>query len=282
MRSPCSSTICGLILPLFGVALTALLLTPSPARAVVYGVDVYSGNGTMNWPLIAGGGKDFAEVKATEGVGFQDSKLSQNETNGTAAGLYIGCYDFAHPETNTPVAEADYFVNYAKQSNAFSSGHLVSMLDMETGAGAHVGATSLSAWCNAWCNEVNRLTGTNPLIYTYPSFAKSYLDSTVTSHPLWIASYDHTDPASNPSVTGPWNGAYAFWQYTGSGRLAGGPSGDIDQDEYPGTLSSLIADYVIPPTAAGVFLPEPGALGLLAVATLLAARRRDRRHVTAV
>ena len=63
---------------------------------------------------------------------------------------------------------------------------------------------------------VTRLTGTHPMIYTYPNFASSYLTSTVTSHPLWIASYDHTDPATDSSVTGPWNGAYAFWQYTGS------------------------------------------------------------------
>ena len=127
MRLAYPTVVCGLIL-------AADLAFPSPARAIVYGVDVYSGNGTMNWPLIAGGGKDFAMVKATEGVGFQDSKLSQNESNGTAAGLYIGCYDFAHPENNTPVAEADYFVNYAKPLNAFAAGHLDPMLDMETGA----------------------------------------------------------------------------------------------------------------------------------------------------
>jgi lysozyme len=254
--------------------LLAILIIAPPARAIVYGIDVYNGNGTINWPLVAGEGKDFAMCKATEGVGFQDSKLSQNETNGTAAGLYVGCYDFAHPETNAPVAEADYFVNYAKQFNAFSSGHLVPMLDMESGAGAHVGATSLSAWCNAWCAEVKRLTGAISTIYTYPSFAQSYLDSSATSNPLWIASYDHTDPASNPSVTGPWNGAYAFWQYTGSGRLAGGPSGDIDQDEYPGTLSSLVANYVIPAAPAVDIIPEPGTIGLLATASLVLRRKR--------
>jgi lysozyme len=258
----------------FAASLSTILLAPSPAQAIVYGIDVYNGNGTINWPLVAGEGKDFAMCKATEGVGFQDSKLPQNESNGTAAGLYIGCYDFAHPENNTAVAEADYFVNYASQYSAFSAGHLVPMLDMETGAGAHVGSTSLSAWCNAWCAEVKRLTGAISTIYTYPSFAKSYLDSSVTSNPLWIASYDHTDPASNPSVTGPWNGAYAFWQYTGSGRLAGGPSGDIDQDEYPGTLSSLVANYVIPPAPAVEIIPEPGAIGMVAALSLIARRKR--------
>ena len=158
------------------------------------------------------------------------------------------------------------------------------MLDMETGAGAHVGATSLSAWCNAWCAEVKRLTGAISTIYTYPSFAKSYLDSTATSNPLWIASYDHTDPASTPSVTGPWNGAYAFWQYTGSGRLAGGPSGDIDQDEYPGTLSSLVANYVIPSPSIspGDFIPEPASLGLIAASAVMIFRRTRSRRFIAV
>lgn len=90
------------------LAAVASVVVVRPAQAAVYGLDVYSGNGAMNWPLIAGGGKDLAFVKATEGIGFTDSRLSTNQTQGTAAGLLIGCYDFARPDTNTAVAEADY------------------------------------------------------------------------------------------------------------------------------------------------------------------------------
>ncbi len=266
------------------VVVVALVAVCAPARAVVYGLDVYAGNGTMNWPLIAGGGKDFAWVKGTEGVGFEDANTGINLAGAKAAGMYVGAYDFAHPESNTPVAEADYFINYikgisnpAKNSvNGFGPGFLVPSLDLETGAGAHVGATSLDAWANAWCAEVFAKTGVHPVVYTYPNFAQTYLTSAVTVNKLWIASYDHTDPASNPSVTGPWNGAYEFWQYTSTGRLPGGPSGNVDLDVYKGTLAQLVSNYVIPAGAApdGGVVPEPPGLVLLGIGGVVLGRRR--------
>ena len=246
-----------------------------PARAVVYGLDVYAGNGTMNWPLIAGGGKDFAFVKATEGIGFLDAMLSTNETKGTAAGLLIGAYDFAHPEDNTPVAEADYYITQMNAVGGFASGKLLPMLDLEEVG--DTGYSTESQWVNAWCAEVKTKTGLNSIIYSYPSFIADNLDSTVTSHPLFIASYDHTDPSVKTSVTGPWNGVYSFWQYTSTGRLTGGPSGNVDLDLYNGSLSSLVSNFAIGAVApAALEVPEPALATALAGIGLMALSRRRR------
>jgi lysozyme len=259
--------------PLLFAALV-VVAAAQPARAVVYGLDVYNGNGAMNWPLIAGAGKDFAFVKATEGIGFTDASLSINQSQGTVAGLLIGCYDFARPDTNSPAAEADYYVSAVSARGGFAAGKLLPMLDFEH-AGS-TGAANPSAWVNAWCAEVKIKTGLESIVYTYPSFASSNLNSTVTSHPLFIASYDHTNPASNPSVTGPWNGSYAFWQYTSTGRVVGDPAGAVDLDTYNGNIDSLVANFAIGGIRPAVAVPEPALATTLLGAALVAGIRRRK------
>jgi lysozyme len=233
------------------------------------GLDVYSGNGTMNWTKIAAAGKTFAFVKATEGTDFEDPDLGYNEANGTATGMYIGCYDFAHPELNTPAEEAEYFVDYASQYHAFSAGHMVPALDMETGDGASVGTASLSVWCNDWCADVYALTGVHPVIYTGTDFASDYLNSSVIDNPLWIASPSN-NPTTDPSIISPWT-QWTFWQY-GQGAVNGDPASVADLDKYNGTLATLVSKEVIS-------VPEPTALGRLILGSVaLLGRRRRKFH----
>lgn len=257
-----------------GVVAVAALLGAQRASAVVYGLDVYSGNGTMNWPLIAGTGKDFAMVKATEGIGFIDPALTTNETNATAAGIYVGCYDFAHPESNNPVTEADYFVTHASAAGAFAPGKLVPMLDLEKGLGdTIVGASSLSAWARAWCDEVFAKTGAKPTIYVNQNYA-SNLTSTAAAYPLWLAAYDHDSSLSK----GPWS-TVTFLQYTSHGKLAGDPATWVDLDQYNGSLPSLISTYVIGGQAlpAGSSVPEPASVAAAALIPAFLLGRRRRR-----
>jgi GH25 family lysozyme M1 (1,4-beta-N-acetylmuramidase) len=235
----------------------------------VLGLDVYSGNGTMNWPKIAATGKQFAFVKATEGTDFKDPDLDSNEANGTAAGMYIGCYDFAHPEDDTPAQEADYFVAYALPTHAFSAGHLVPALDLEDGAGDTLkGASSLCAWCNDWCADVFALTSVHAVIYANTNYANNYLNSTVIDNPLWIASPSY-NPTTYPNVISPWK-TWTFWQY-GQGAVNGDPAPVADLDQYNGSLASLISHEVIP-------APEPAMLpSIMAVAALVFQRTRRSR-----
>jgi len=70
---------------------------PRFALAYVNGLDVYSGNGTINWTSVKNGGYDFAFVKATEGVNAFDSAFTTNMSGAHAAGLFVGAYHFAKP-----------------------------------------------------------------------------------------------------------------------------------------------------------------------------------------
>src|SRR5271157_1345035 len=136
-------------------ALSFLALSVSSAFAntstpPVLGIDVYGGNGVMNWNQIAGTGIQFAWAKATQGNYYHDAQLPNNEANATAAGVYIGTYDFADPTACSPLTEATYFVNYASQYGAFNTGKLLPALDMESVGATINGAANLTAWINSW------------------------------------------------------------------------------------------------------------------------------------
>ena len=230
------------------VGFLMFMASPSATRAATQalGIDVSNYQGTINWNSVAGTGISFAWAKATEGVSYTDRYLQNNEQNGTAAGVSIGAYDFAHPELNTPLAEAQYFVNYASQYGAFQGGHLAPALDLETGNGAHVGASSLGAWVSAWCTDVYDLTGARPVVYTGTTYA-SMLNSSASANPLWLADWIYSVPApgSAPGESiSPWS-TWTFWQYSDTGSVSG-ISGRVDLDAYNGSFAAMALTEMLP------------------------------------
>src|SRR3954467_13441818 len=78
----------------FAYAVAALLGRDVRAQ-FIYGVDVSTYQGTINWTTAKNAGTVFAFAKATEGADFIDSKFTTNMTNAIAAGVYISPYHFA-------------------------------------------------------------------------------------------------------------------------------------------------------------------------------------------
>ncbi len=229
----------------------------------VLGLDVYNLNGVMNWSTIAQNADiNFAMIKATEGDtandDYQDPQLQYNLNGATAAGLYAGAYDFAHPSTDTPLQEAQFFVNYAQQYGAFGTGKLLPMLDMEdvNSQGTIDGATSLNAWIKAWGADVFSLAGVHPLLYVNENYIGTYgLTPSGTGLNLWLAAWswaNPTRPPSNSSMAGRspiglsgWS-SWSFWQYSDFGSVNGDPDSAADVDAFGGTLAQLVANDVIP------------------------------------
>ena len=73
------------------------------------GVDVSSYQGHPTWSSVKGAGVAFAWAKATEGTTITDADFTYNASNGKAAGVYMGAYHFAHPNSATPGSEASHF-----------------------------------------------------------------------------------------------------------------------------------------------------------------------------
>jgi autotransporter-associated beta strand protein len=220
------------------------------------GIDVssYQGSG-INWTNVKNAGYTFAWAKAAEGTltdGWigPDADFTINEANAKAAGVLIGAYYFAHPETDTGTAGADteaaYFWSVAKSYITNGGAYLMPMLDYETAPGGTQAASA--QWVNEWCQDIVNYAAANgvavkPVVYTYISFASAWLEPTNAIWPLWMANPNGLNPLTgDPNATSPW-GAWNVWQY---GQLVvPGVPGTNDVDVFDGTAAELTATMVI-------------------------------------
>jgi GH25 family lysozyme M1 (1,4-beta-N-acetylmuramidase) len=201
---------------------------PFVPERIVDGIDVSHWQGTINWTQVAGSGVRFAIMKATEGQTFNDPNYGTYRANANAAGVYIGAYHFARPDstTNDATIEADHFSGVA----APRSGDIVPVLDLEDSGG--LSSSSLKTWVQTWLDRVTANVGANPMIYTSPSFWRTYMGDTTQFADegyrlLWIANWfvpEPDVPANN------WGGdSWTFWQYDNCGSVPG-VSGCVDLD----------------------------------------------------
>ena len=112
-----------------------ILQAPKAWAARAAGIDVsdFQGNMTQaDWNSVFNAGKMFAWSKATEGGTFTATTFANNMNEGTAAGVYMGAYHYAHPETNAAATDAAHFVAVA--GPYLTNGHLRPMLDIEGNA----------------------------------------------------------------------------------------------------------------------------------------------------
>lgn len=219
------------------------------ARAL--GIDVSANNSSINWTTAHAAGIDFAYVKATEGATFNSSTFTSQINGATNAGVLAGAYHYARYDNgNSATTEANHFLQVA--GSYIANGYLRPVVDIEQPTS--MTKTQVSTWANTFANTVFNATGIKPLIYTFVSYATSYLDSTVTQWDLWMAQYPGSPNAQTgaPSSTSPWAaGNWKIWQYTDQGSVSG-ISGIVDRDVYNGDLATLTAQLKIaPPLAAG-------------------------------
>lgn len=189
----------------------------------VFGVDVYSGTGTIDWSLVSAAGNEFAWVKATEGFTFDDASFSTNMVNGQAAGVTMGAYHFARPDNNTALDEVSHFLAVA--GDFIGPCFLPPVLDLENPNGSVVlenifTSAQLTTWVNTWLTEVYAQAGVAPVVYTNPNYA-SYLTNAIDTdlYKLWIADPDG-DPTSPPTNLGIWDD-WVVKQYDWFGSVPG-------------------------------------------------------------
>jgi GH25 family lysozyme M1 (1,4-beta-N-acetylmuramidase) len=222
------------------------------------GIDVSSfQSNNVNWASVKSGGYTFAWAKATEGVSIADEDFTVNEGNAKSAGVPIGAYDFAHPEDNTPSAEANHFWGVAGNYVKADGKSLMPMLDYETFPGTVVGANTYADWANLWCSNVVALAAAagvvvKPVIYISACNTTELSSEDNWTIP-WIANYNG-DAASSGN---PWegttcsedeiwgSGTWDIWQYSSSVTVPGVSTGPCDVDVFNGTSSSLISTLLI-------------------------------------
>jgi GH25 family lysozyme M1 (1,4-beta-N-acetylmuramidase) len=195
---------------------------PASAPAGVHGLDASAWQKAINWKSAKAKGAQFAIVKATEGVTYQDSYFAQQYNGARAAGLAHGAYHFATPNTTSGSRQADYFI--AHGGAAKPDGHTFpGVLDIEDnpygGKCYGMGHAKMVAWIHAFINEYHTRTGRWPIINTFTEWWKSCTgNSTVfaAKDPLWINNHKST---ATPLPAG-WH-TYTIWQWAEAGPLPG-------------------------------------------------------------
>jgi lysozyme len=205
----------------------------------VLGVDVYSGNSTINWSQVKAAGYIFAYAKATEGVGYTDSEYLNYAVNGVSAGMKMGAYHFARPDLNPTNAgainEANYFLSVAQPY--IIPCQLPPALDLE-GSYLTTSFTSaqLTAWVQNWMTTVQTATGVKPVLYIGASTV-SYVNSSLNVYPLWRDDLNG-NPSTPPSNIGVWT-TWAFNQYSWTGTVPGIAGSSTDLNVFNGNMAAF-------------------------------------------
>lgn len=176
----------------------------------IRGIDVSHHQGNIDWMQIRAAGIQFVYIKSTEGVTYQDPKFKEHYTGAKRAGLKIGFYHYARPY-NDPRKEV---ANLLETTKDFPH-DLPFALDIETNEDKF-NRDHTTNFCLLWLQEIEKLTGETPIIYTYTHFARNYLGPELIHWPVWIAHYGTDRPGDN----GIW-GSWAIFQYTSDGSLPG-------------------------------------------------------------
>ena len=223
-----------LIAALFAVLLAC---TPAIAMADMVGIDV---SGWQDANVTCTASYDFAVVKVSQGVGFENSSWRTQAKCVTDRGKSLGLYHYAGG--NNAASEADYFVGRARDY----IGRAVLVLDWESYQNAQWGNGD---WVRRFAQRVHTLTGIWPIVYVQASALNQIPSDVRANCGLWVAQYASNAPTGYQSR--PWNYAIygeAMRQYTSNGWV-NGYNGPLDLNYFRGDASQWQA-YANPAGAA--------------------------------
>lgn len=235
---------------------------------MIPGVDVGSPQGVISpvaWKLIHGE-RPWSVHRCMQSVDQGDRTYGANLANARAAGQVVGAYFVLFPWVD-PIAQARAW--FAACGGLGSKGDgLAPSLDFELD---HDGARAMTpvqvfAALIACVQEMTRLWGRAPTLYTYPFFwhamlagASSAELAIVASCALWFAAYKTAGPPTPPT---PW-AKVTFWQESGGDEYKTPAGAPCDADFFLGDVTELqaLASFVATPSPvedllAGV--PVPG------------------------
>ncbi len=201
------------------------------------GVDVYTGDGTIDWVKVKASGYDFAFIKASEGTGIHDARHASNIKAAKAAGLLVGSYHFFLPNWNGS-AQAKFFIECVEEDGGFD-GQIIPIIDAEKRGGMTVAEYSKSV--QAWLDVVESHIGRKPGIYVNVDYAENQLTPTFGAYPLWLAAWSSVPPSGH---VGGWSG-WTWWQNSAYATVPGMPNtSGVDTDRFSGTIDDL-KKYVV-------------------------------------
>lgn len=185
------------------------------------GVDVSDHQGEIDWAKVKAAGVDFAFIR----VGYhglivnslnQDSYYKKNIEGALEQGLRVGVYFYSQAITQEEaIAEADFVL---KRIRGYELS-LPVVFDYEFGSyngrpgrllAANLDKDQATAICQAFCDRVEE-QGYDSMVYANRNFLYNQLHREKLGN-VWMAHY---------ALKTDYQGEYAFWQCTSSGRVDG-------------------------------------------------------------
>lgn len=183
-----------------------------PVDYEMHGIDISKFQGKVNWMAVRQMQVDdirisFAFIKATEGITRQDAAFARNWEKAGEAGIIRGAYHFFY-STRDPLKQAANFRNVV----SLRSGDLPPVLDIEVHNNQP--AAVIRSTARIWLEEMEKVYGVKPIIYTNIHFYETYLGKEFDEYPLWVAHYYQKDRPRSPRK-------WLFWQHSDIGRVNG-------------------------------------------------------------
>ncbi len=187
----------------------------------MFGIDVSTHNGSIDWHKVKSSNVDFAMIKATQGRGesvatrllrrFTDGKFKKNVEMAHKAGVPFGTYHYltAHNPVEA-VQEAEYFCRTIRPYLDKMS--LWAAVDVESVHLNGIDKEALAEIVNTFC-EVVREHGFKTMVYTNPNYLKYKLPpDSLSDHDIWLAHWGVYTPYAVKNMK--------IWQY-GSASVNG-------------------------------------------------------------
>lgn len=183
-----------------------------PRSYAIFGIDVSRHQSVIGWGSVAKmREKDvrigFAFMKATEGVGHEDTRFPRNWKNARRNGIPRGAYHYFLPDRD-PAAQADLFISKVR----LERGDLPPVLDVEERGS--IAPEKLRKRVRQWLDIVERHYGVRPILYTNVQFYEQLLGDAFDDYPLWVAHYLRHE---RPRIRRNWS----FWQFSERARVSG-------------------------------------------------------------
>ena len=201
------------------------------------GIDVYKGNGAINWNKVKRAGIDFAMIKASQGRGeteltknfylFEDPKFKDNVLGAAASGIPCGVWHWLTAKTvDEAKVEADYFLGVIRPYK--TNIKLWAAVDVESDKHLPTARSALTPIVRAFL-ECIVSAGYKPMLYTNPNYLTyRYTIGAFDDTDIWLAHYDTHKPMDVPNLriwqydsVGNAHDKAMGWARTASGRIPG-------------------------------------------------------------
>lgn len=221
----------GVLVSFAAVCLSAVSGTakPSSAKYPVFGVDVSSYQGVIDWEKLEKQNVRFAFIKATEGSGHTDEFVKRNLEEIQKTDILHSCYHFFSFDSPGET-QAENFINAVDKDMI----NLPPVVDIEYYGEKSSDKPTVEETDKILDPLLERLEeyyGVEPIIYsTIPVYLR-YAVEKYSDNPLWIRC-THLEPDIID---------WSFWQYSDKGKLDGyiGDEPCIDFNVFRGSLKEL-------------------------------------------